>query len=251
MGTVKVKPIPTFHYKDALGQSQKICGHASYFCHIPTVALVTVTYPPKPQFPCLWNWSVQQVWITGFFTMLFQRKEALLFCLHPTPHPHQSLLVTFLEFCNPSLSSLLLEILLVAFWQKLLLPVCDTMTHFMQLYYNRTGRWNWKLTHFWRTCCVPGTVQRIFTRSQLILKTTFKGGDDISITQVRKVPLVVKVIELGITQAHTRAHFRWCWGLYSSCKVVLTVLLYFTLYYILPLCFFSEDSIYVAFFLTV
>ena len=55
---------------------------------------------------------------------------------------------------------------------------------------------------------MPGTVQRIFTRSQLILKTTFKGGDDISITQVRKEPLVVKVIELGITQAHTRAHFR-------------------------------------------
>lgn len=126
--------------------------------------------------------------------------NTLLLCLHPTPHPHLSLLVTFLEFCNPSLSSLPLEILLSSFWQKLLLPVCDTLTHFMQLYYNRTGRWNWKLTHFWRTCCVPGTVQRIFTRSQLILKTTFKGGDDISITQVRKEPLAVKVIELGIKE---------------------------------------------------
>ena len=47
---------------------------------------------------------------------------------------------------------------------------------------------------------MPGTVQRIFTRSQLILKTTFKGGDDISITQVRKEPLAVKVIELGIKE---------------------------------------------------
>lgn len=43
---------------------------------------------------------------------------------------------------------------------------------------------------------MPGTVQRRVTHSQLILKTTFKGGD-ISITQVRKEPLVVKVIELG------------------------------------------------------
>ena len=44
---------------------------------------------------------------------------------------------------------------------------------------------------------MPGTVQRRVTHSQLILKTTFKGGDDISITQVRKELLVVKVIELG------------------------------------------------------
>lgn len=44
---------------------------------------------------------------------------------------------------------------------------------------------------------MPGTVQRRVTHSQLILKTTFKGGDDISITQVRKEPLVVKVIDLG------------------------------------------------------
>ena len=33
---------------------------------------------------------------------------------------------------------------------------------------------------------MPGTVQMIFTLSQLILKTTFKGGDDLSIIQVIK-----------------------------------------------------------------
>ena len=45
---------------------------------------------------------------------------------------------------------------------------------------------------------MPGTVQMIFTLSQLILKTTFKGGDDLSIIQVRKEPLVFKVIELAM-----------------------------------------------------
>ena len=203
--TVKAKPISISHYKDALGWSKKNlwscltllsytnCG--TWNCPLPSWAPVSLP----------WNWRVQQFSITGCFTMLLQRKYALLLCLHSTPHPHQSLLATLLEFCNPSLSSFPLEILLSSFWQKLLLPVCDTMTHLMQLYYNRTGRWNGKLTHFWRTFCVPGTVQRRVTHSQLILKTTFKGWR-LGIYHPEPRPMLPSCLGTGLAAAVVPCH---------------------------------------------
>ena len=166
MGTVKVKPISISHYKHALGWSKKksvVMPHTSAVYQLWHLELSLTLL--SPSFLAFEAEEYNNYRSQAFSPCCSRGNNTLLLCLHPTPHPHLSLLVTFLEFCNPSLSSLPLEILLSSFWQKLLLPVCDTLTHFMQLYYNRTGRWNWKLTHFWRTCCVPGTVQRIFTRS--------------------------------------------------------------------------------------
>lgn len=63
--------------------------------------------------------------------------------------------------------------------------------------------------------CARHCANAFHTFSQLILKTTFKVDDGISITQMRKQPSVVKIIEVVIRGVHNTAHLR-CWDLYIS-----------------------------------
>lgn len=68
---------------------------------------------------------------------------------------------------------------------------------------------------FWENLlCARHCANDIHTFSQLILKTTFKVGDDISIIQMRQQSLVLKIREVVIRGVHKRAHLR-CYDLYS------------------------------------
>lgn len=58
--------------------------------------------------------------------------------------------------------------------------------------------------------CARHCANHIHTFFQLILKTTFRVGDDVSINQVRRQPLVVKVRDFSqeIRSVHNRVHLR-------------------------------------------
>lgn len=164
---------------------------------------------PKPRCPCLWNWRVQFLILRLFHHVAPEIRPFAL--SSSTPDPHQSLLVTLVEFCNPSLSSFALEILLSSFWQKLLHSMCDTMA----ISCNSTiieqgggmGRINTFLENF---LCARHCAKGSHTFSVNFRKQLLKERWWYLYYSSEKEPLVVKVIELG-TGAHTRAHFRWCW----------------------------------------
>lgn len=90
--------------------------------------------------------------------------EVSLFCfmfrfpLHPPPIPPGKIL----SVLQPISELITLGNIPSPYFGSCCSLACGSMALVTWLY-NKAGRWNWKLAHLGRICCVPGTVQMIFT----------------------------------------------------------------------------------------